>query len=380
MTIQLDNSNSGVLTLKPSASGTQTLTLPPSVSASTGFQTNGSGTLTFASYGTAGATFALNTTSPNNTNNVSVINFSGGTTDEGIILAPKGNGSLITAIPDGTTSKGDARGPYSTDITLMTAARSSSASVNKGTQCTVISPDAIGIDSTSKYVTVVNCLDLGVSITGVTNGCFIGNIAVASPQSTLSRNIKNVVSINNGYTNNPIKYDYCLFTGVAPFQNNGTYGVAGGVRGTQGTWIHGNAGQYGATYRSVVYGNSTSATSIVLLPLGDNTQTADNTCSIMGYGVTVFDIYVMATVKTAGGDAKCWRIEGMVTRATTASTTAIVGTNTTTVLGADSGASAWTMTVTANTTYGSVNLNATGAASTNIQWVAYCNFYDAATT
>ena len=78
---------------------------------------------------------------------------------------------------------------------------------------------------------------------------------------------------------------------------------------------------------------------------------------------------VVAT-RTGGGDTKQWFIEGLVKRGASAATTAFVGTPTVTSTFADAGAAAWTVAVVADTTNGGVNVSVTGAAATNIRWVA----------
>jgi len=78
---------------------------------------------------------------------------------------------------------------------------------------------------------------------------------------------------------------------------------------------------------------------------------------------------------TATTDAAGWEIKGVIQRTgALASTVALVGTPTVTLLGANAGAIAagWglvaNVTVTADTTYGGISVNVIGAASTNIRW------------
>jgi hypothetical protein len=73
---------------------------------------------------------------------------------------------------------------------------------------------------------------------------------------------------------------------------------------------------------------------------------------------------------TAAGDTKGWSIEGVIKRATTAASTALVGTPTVTSLYGDAGASTWSVAVTADTTNAALKITVTGQASTTIRWVA----------
>lgn len=91
--------------------------------------------------------------------------------------------------------------------------------------------------------------------------------------------------------------------------------------------------------------------------------------SLVNNSAYYFRIMVVAT-KTGGGDTKQWFIEGLVKRGASAATTAFVGTPTVTSTFADAGAAAWTVAVVADTSNGGVNIAVTGAAATNIRWVA----------
>ena len=73
---------------------------------------------------------------------------------------------------------------------------------------------------------------------------------------------------------------------------------------------------------------------------------------------------------TGGGNTKGWTIEGVIKRGANAASTALVGTPTVTSLYADSGASTWTIAVTADTTNGGLAVTFTGQASTTIRTVA----------
>jgi hypothetical protein len=73
---------------------------------------------------------------------------------------------------------------------------------------------------------------------------------------------------------------------------------------------------------------------------------------------------------TGAGDTKGWYVEGVIKRGANAASTVLVGTPTVTSSYADAGASAWTITATADTTNGGLAITVTGAAATTIRWVA----------
>lgn len=77
-----------------------------------------------------------------------------------------------------------------------------------------------------------------------------------------------------------------------------------------------------------------------------------------------------ASTSTYGSFGGYWTITGAIRRAATASTTAMIGTPTVVATSVDSQLAAVTFTQLANTTYGSLQIVATGLATTQIHWVA----------
>lgn len=76
---------------------------------------------------------------------------------------------------------------------------------------------------------------------------------------------------------------------------------------------------------------------------------------------------VVARRQAAGGtESAAWKVEGLIRREGTAATTVLVNSNMT-VLDNQPG---WTLALTADTTNGGLAVTATGAAATNIRWVA----------
>lgn len=72
---------------------------------------------------------------------------------------------------------------------------------------------------------------------------------------------------------------------------------------------------------------------------------------------------------TGGGNTKAWSFEAAIKRGANAASTAIVGAVIKNVVAADAGASAWDITISANTTSGCLQVQVTGAAATAIRWV-----------
>lgn len=72
---------------------------------------------------------------------------------------------------------------------------------------------------------------------------------------------------------------------------------------------------------------------------------------------------------TSTGDTKVWTFDGAIKRGANAAATALVAAITPTAGAADSGASAWTLAIAADTTNGGLSITGTGAAATTIRWV-----------
>lgn len=76
---------------------------------------------------------------------------------------------------------------------------------------------------------------------------------------------------------------------------------------------------------------------------------------------------VVARRQAAGGtESAAWKIEGLIRREANAASTTLVASTVTAI----SNAPGWTLALSADTTNGGLKIEATGAASTNIRWVA----------
>lgn len=111
---------------------------------------------------------------------------------------------------------------------------------------------------------------------------------------------------------------------------------------------------------SVLKTNSSSASSSNQIVLPNNSA----------FG---FSGVVIARQKTSdGNDYATWEIKGGIVRGANAASTAI-GSYNVNRLSATSGASTWTIGLSADTTNGALAITATGASATNIRWVATIN-------
>jgi len=111
---------------------------------------------------------------------------------------------------------------------------------------------------------------------------------------------------------------------------------------------------------------TTNATPVVLTTDAGAASTS-NQVILLDASAYTFSIFVVARQQAAGGTASAsWQITGLIRRESGAANTVLVASTVTTI----SNVPAWTIAVSADTTNGGLAITATGAASTNIRWVA----------
>jgi hypothetical protein len=72
---------------------------------------------------------------------------------------------------------------------------------------------------------------------------------------------------------------------------------------------------------------------------------------------------------TGGGNTSGWKFEGVIKRGANEASTTLVAAVTPLVIAQDAGAVTWVLAITADTTYGGIKVEVTGAAATTIRWV-----------
>lgn len=148
--------------------------------------------------GTGGATLQssaividdLFTASPNNTVNFVCLKPTGGTTNVGVAIVPKGSGAFTLAVPDGTSTGGNARGTNAVDLqaTRTTAAQVASGdnAFTSGSSNTASGSRATAI-GTRNTVSGSNAGAIGVDnvVTGNNSFCF-GNTGSVGHDNALA--------------------------------------------------------------------------------------------------------------------------------------------------------------------------------------------------
>lgn len=154
------------------------------------------------------------------------------------------------------------------------------------------------------------------------------------------------------------------------------YGVQSFVHGFgsrsdyYGQWVYAsgrfaNAGDAQTSMR-VLRRATTNATATVLTA-DANAPGSTNQLIVPNNSAFAFSILIVGRQQAAGGTASAaWKIEGLIRREANAASTTLVN-SATTVL---DNAPGWAVAVSADTTNGGLAVTVTGAAATNIRWVA----------
>ena len=317
-------------------------------------------------------TFAESTAAPNATVYVDSITAAGASTNVDLALSPKGTGALTAQVADSTTAGGNKRGTYSVDWQTTRAAATQSAigprgvisggyanTISSGNNAAVIAGGSTNIVN-SNYGVIgggyVNTSNGGWDVVagGWTCGAYGGNGAVG------------------GGMNNTVSQAY----GTIPGGQEGYAALFGKLAYASGKFTTAGDAQFGL---NVCRATTTTNAAINLTNDGSGTFSATNHLVLPNNRVYRFTIDLVAssgTIGTAststyGSFGGVWTITGAIRRAATAATTAIIGIPTVLATAVDSQFAAVTFTVLAETaTYGSLQIVATGLASTQIHWVA----------
>jgi len=148
----------------------------------------------------------------------------------------------------------------------------------------------------------------------------------------------------------------------------GSRAQVGGIRGKQawtGYAISGNNDGASQSGKIVLAVNTTDATPAALTTY--STPNATNQVILPNNSAYAFHGTIVARQQASQGTASAaWKIEGLIRREGSAGTTTLVNSATTVLDNTPS----WGMALSADTTNGGLKIEVTGAAATNIRWVA----------
>ena len=394
--------------------------------------------------GTTGATGAqgpagpqvYNTTTPNNVVPVLVLTPDGtrSETDIDVALAPRGNGSILDAVPDNGAVRGNKRGILSIDLQRSrTAANQVASGVNStivGGQNHIASGFASGlfagfgnqVSTNEGFIGGGRANTIGGGSVGghaIVGG--IGNVITGLVQSFIGGGSGNQVSGGRssilGGENNQASGGYSFIgggdrnvaSGLSSLVGGGKFNEASGdysfigggdrnVASGQYSVIPGGVGAdtrglYGrlsfasgffnfvgdAQYGLHVLRRATTDATQSGLSADGATPSSTNIPTLPNNSLYSFRIRVscIQTGGTAGavGDCKAWDVVGAIKRIGASFGTALLGTPIITVLGADANLGANNATgaiiaIAADTTLGGLVVNVTGQTNKTLRWVA----------
>jgi len=253
-----------------------------------------------------------------------------------LVLSPAGTGSVLANMPDGTTAGGNARGTYCVDLQTR---RNQASQVASGLESTIFG----GYNNTASGI---------ISIAGGV-GCVSSNTASVAIGDTNTASGGRAASI--GGLQNTASADYSIAMGLQTLAN----------KRSQFAFSAGQFAAIGDAQRStmVLRNATTDATATELFLDGSSARATipNNTCWHA-------DIRIVGRQSTGANHATYHR-KCTIYKNTTAGSTTLVGTVQT--IGTDEESDAnWAVAVTADTTNGSLKIEVTGVAATNIRWVA----------
>ena len=222
---------------------------------------------------------------------------------------------------------------------------------------------------------------------GTIGGGITNSIASASTYSTIGGGQNNAVNTSPygsilGGANNRAQQFAATVVGGTNNNSNSSYAFIGGgnfgiSRGVLGYHVFPACSAPIASVVGVsqagllVLGRQTTDATATVLRSNTSAAGTTNQVILPNNSAYFFKIEIIAG-KTAAGDSKAWELKGAIKRGANAASTTLIGSVTSTVIGEDAGASAWTAVATADTTNGGIKVEVTGQAATTIRWVARC--------
>lgn len=284
----------------------------------------------------------------------------GSDTNIPLVLQPKGTGALQAQPPDGTAAGGNARGAYAVDLQTS---RSVNTQVASGAQSVV----AGGLNNTASQT--------GAAVLG-------GNTNVASgAASSIGGGNNNIASniasaIGGGSTNTVSGQNGVIAGGGLNTVNALQSWCPGGLQSTsrglvnRGAWAAGQIASLGdAQSGEFVLRRQTTDATPTRLTADNASASTTNTMNLPNFGA--YGGIVIVQAKAIGStDAATWIFNiGAVRGANAAATTLYLGPGSGVApTGSNGTASAWRLTVAADTTNGGIAFTVTGAAATTINW------------
>jgi len=295
---------------------------------------------------------------------------------------PTASGSLDVAIGAGANATGGTGIALGFDAST-TAARGTAIGTNSGANGSrvVTGSGAMALggsyaSGTDSFAAAVANNTSSYGATGA-NSVAIGRLAKATGASACafgSSSTGNVASGNNSFAQGVGSTasgvgSIALIGGTSSGYSSIVIGV-GNDNGVQYRRVYGsNAGVQNSDF--ILWDDTTDATPTVISTNGNAAGISVATqLSLPNNSAYAFSGTIIARQQAAGGsDYAAWEVKGAIIRDANAASTSL-GTYNINILSKTAGASAWDVALSADTTNGGLAVTVTGAAATNIRWVA----------
>jgi hypothetical protein len=207
----------------------------------------------------------------------------------------------------------------------------------------------------------------------------IGDTSLASNSGAIAIGTSNTASGNSsvviGTSHTASGYGSACIGGSTSTASR-TYSMAFGPYANasiENAFVFGSKGFFSAgsvqSGKYILYSDTTDATPEALTTT-NGTATSVNQIILPNNSAYAFHGTIVARQQASGGTAcAAWKVEGLIRREGSAGTTVLVN-SATTIL---DNTPAWGMALSADTTKGGLKIEVTGAAATNIRWVATLN-------
>lgn len=255
-------------------------------------------------------------------------------------VVPSGTGAFQLCIPDGTTIGGNKRGANAVDL-QGPSQRITSSQVASGQNAFTA-----GYGSTASG-TRSTALGYGTNAVGAYSTA-IGSVTTASGSYALALGANSLAS--GGYS-----------TALGNYST--TSAITGQVAFGFGSQ---SIGKFQRTFMQL-YAVTTSTTAKVATADGNSAATT-NQLTLRPSAAYRVHLYAVARDATNNADAKEWTSDILILKGSTAASTMIIGTPTITSLFATSGASGWTIIVSADTTNGALAVIVTSSTTDTVDW------------
>ena len=317
------------------------------------------------------------TAAPNATVPVNSLTPVTATTNADFALIPKGNGALLTKIPDGAGTGGNKRGQYAVDLQLFTNFNTRVASGNYSaiiggegnTSSGTHSLSSGGYSVASGNYSVA----LGASTSSSTYSLAVGQSSTASADGAVALGRSNTSSGARSFSSNHLNVasgtesvalgnsstaagDYCMATGLEA--NTST------IRARRS---HGNGSDSQASKFMLKRATTNNTLTYITTDGNDEFQGGATNMFLLANNSGFRFKGTIIGKQSGSTNVAAWDIDGLVVRGANAAATTLLISNVTLVQNTP----AWgTPTLAANTTRGGVSVSVTGASATNIKWTA----------